>query len=561
MVGLLLSQNPAVANAIDLEGNLPIHLLATRAQAIKDDEKEKCTNCQECFSLYLNSNPRATADLLTALQSLPEWLRDYAVLSPVVQKILNVKIAQKFPTAVTLLDFVFYVLVIAFFQVSVIASLEDRNSEDGTVVMNKGLLVPLYIAVFYFSVREIVQALSLASLGLFNTYVSDPSNGLDIIYILLVLFWTIVMNTGGLPTAAFQTGAALSMAIFWVMILSFLQSILVGFAVFVGGVIYVVKRLAAFLLALAVILIAFSQMFYTLFRQTEHCEFGENADYYTEFPVRSMDCGTNDATNELECTTGVDCEPVNTDPFCNFRTSFFKVFTMLLGEVDEVYFRNDSLATFLYALFMFAVVIVLANVLIAIVTDSYGVIQNERAALVFWSNRLDFVAEMDVISNNFSRKGGGGGSVEEDSTMGELWKKFMYLFDDDIDEHEETLMNMMIYIVLRVFTACVIIPLWIIIGFISFGMLWPPQIREKLLTSQMTSRTEKESAERTRLDQVSRLKEDVTSFQEEVRVDMEKGRDDLYIVKAVLDSTKTEIHEEMDNVKEIVTELFELLSS
>ena len=116
------------------------------------------------------------------------------------------------------------------------------------------------------------------------------------------------------------------------------------------------KELAAFLLALAVILIAFSQMFYTLFRQTEHCEFGENADYYTEFPVRSMDCGTNDATNELECTTGVDCEPINTDPFCNFRTSFFKVFTMLLGEVDEVYFRNDSLATFLYALFMFAVV-------------------------------------------------------------------------------------------------------------------------------------------------------------------------------------------------------------
>ena len=38
---------------------------------------------------------------------------------------------------------------------------------------------------------------------------------------------------------------------------------------------------------------------------------------------------------------------------------------------------------------------------------------------------------------------------------------------------------------------------------------------------------------------------------------MEKGRDDLF--KAVLDSTKTEIHEEMD-VKEIVTELFELLA-
>ena len=145
--------------------------------------------------------------------------------------------------------------------------------------------------------------------------------------------------------------------------------------------------------------------------------------------------------------------------------------------------------------------------------------------------------------------------------MGELWKKFMYLFDDDIDEHGVMSVEFIVYNILRVFAACVIIPLWIIIGFITFGMLWPPQVREKLLTSQMTARTAKDSAERTRLNQVSRLKEDVTSLQEEVMGDMDKGRDELYIIKTVLDSTKTEIHTEMDNVKEIVTELFELLSS
>ncbi len=378
MVGLLLSQNPAVVNSIDLEGNLPIHLLATRAQAIKEYEKEKCANCQACFSLYLNAHPRATADLLTALQSLPEWLRDYAVLSPEVQKILNIKIAQRFPTAVTLMDFVFYVLVIAFFQLAIIESLSDRA--NGTNDMNKGLLAPLYLAVFYFSMREIVQALSLASLGLFNTWVSDLENWMDVLYILLIFFWTVVMTVQGLSTEAFQTGAALSMALYWILILNFLQSIIVGFAVFVGGVIYVVKRLAAFLLALAIILIAFSQMFYTLFRQTEGCEYGRNADEYTEFPVNSTTCSADEFTNEFECTTEVEsCEPINTDPFCNFRTSFFKVFTMLLGEVDEGYFSGDKLATLLFAVFMFACVIVLANVLIAIVTDSYSVIQNERA--------------------------------------------------------------------------------------------------------------------------------------------------------------------------------------
>jgi len=57
---------------------------------------------------------------------------------------------------------------------------------------------------------------------------------------------------------------------------------------------------------------------------------------------------------------------------------------MLLGQVDDGDFRDTephvtTIATVFYGLFMFAVVIVLANVLIAIVTDSYGVIKNERS--------------------------------------------------------------------------------------------------------------------------------------------------------------------------------------
>ena len=38
--------------------------------------------------------------------------------------------------------------------------------------------------------------------------------------------------------------------------------------------------------------------------------------------------------------------------------------------------------------FVFLVVILLSNVLIAIVTDSHSIVKNERAVMVFWSNRL-----------------------------------------------------------------------------------------------------------------------------------------------------------------------------
>jgi hypothetical protein len=46
---------------------------------------------------------------------------------------------------------------------------------------------------------------------------------------------------------------------------------MIDFAVFVGGVFYVVRRLAAFLTAVCVILIAFTQMFYTVFQQSDYC--------------------------------------------------------------------------------------------------------------------------------------------------------------------------------------------------------------------------------------------------------------------------------------------------
>jgi hypothetical protein len=318
-----------------------------------------------------------------ALQALPDWLRDLAVVNPVVQKILNQKISKRFPTAVTLMDFVFYILVISFFQVSVIESLADRYNPDEPDTMNMGNLAPLYLAVIYFTTRELIQAVSLGSLGLFSTWVYDPTNWFDTVYIILILFWTICMQNKTLNHYSFQVGSAITLGVFWVNVLLFLKGLIVGFAVFVGGVVYVVKRLAAFLLALLIILLAFSQMFYTVFRQSDQCPNGSGGDtsQYIVSPGEGEVCGIQNATGIDRCIL-VDpeiCEPINDNPWCNFWSSFYKVYSMLLGEVDDNDFEGSELAIFLFAAFMFGVVIVLANVLIAIVTDSYSVIKNERA--------------------------------------------------------------------------------------------------------------------------------------------------------------------------------------
>jgi hypothetical protein len=70
----------------------------------------------------------------------------------------------------------------------------------------------------------------------------------------------------------------------------------------------------------------------------------------------------------------------------------------VLGEGDEKDFQESNVSTALFVMFLFLCVILLANVLIAIVTDSYKKVCQEstRGHFVFWTNRLDFVAEMDA---------------------------------------------------------------------------------------------------------------------------------------------------------------------
>jgi hypothetical protein len=364
---------------MDLEGNLPIHLLASCAQAIGAEERQELTtderraNCQKCLSLYLGARPRAEGHLLMGLQGLPDWLRDYAVLSPVVQRILNVKIAMRFPTAVTLMDFFFYVIVIIFFQFAVVRSLKDRkdNTTSDTKELNIYYLIPLFMASVYFFIREIVQMLSLATMGQFKAWASSFENWLDTFYSFLVMFWSIVMALEALPDEVFQPAAALSIAVFWVMILNFLQGIIVGFAVFVRGVLYVTKRLAAFLVSLVIILLAFAQIFLTLYKETGQCT---DLVTFKGFPLNTTTFDTMNNTSSTE-----SCEPIVDFPYCSFPHAIIRVFTMLLGEVKDNDFEGNVLTTIFYALFMFSCVIVLASVLIAVVVDSYRVIQNERA--------------------------------------------------------------------------------------------------------------------------------------------------------------------------------------
>eukprot|EP00579_Thalassiosira_antarctica_P018135 CAMPEP_0201945218 /NCGR_PEP_ID=MMETSP0903-20130614/53792_1 /ASSEMBLY_ACC=CAM_ASM_000552 /TAXON_ID=420261 /ORGANISM="Thalassiosira antarctica, Strain CCMP982" /LENGTH=482 /DNA_ID=CAMNT_0048488281 /DNA_START=383 /DNA_END=1827 /DNA_ORIENTATION=+ len=94
VVGFLLEKNADdIINTYDDHNHLPIHWLAMASTTPPEKVLER-KNVADCLKLYLNAKPKASADFLTAIQTLPEWLRDIAVSSDHIQNILNQKIVM-----------------------------------------------------------------------------------------------------------------------------------------------------------------------------------------------------------------------------------------------------------------------------------------------------------------------------------------------------------------------------------------------------------------------------------------------------------------------------------
>ena len=242
---------------------------------------------------------------------------------------------------------------------------------------------------------------------------------------------------------------------------------------------------------------------------------------------------------------------------------------MLLGQLDDSKFTSDTVAVILYASFVFLVVILLANVLIAIVTDSYKVIQDQRAAIVFWTNRLNFNAQMDAIANGpwkaIFRKALGMDDPEKvlqntgfTNWFGtEAWKRLMDIFEDEFDESLLSL-DSILSSVLRVSAIPFIVPAWVILGLCTAGWLWPPQIREFVFTSTVSKHNaESEKEEELRRTQLVKVKGEIVTFGEEMRQEPALDRTQIVKMKSLVAERKLEIQSEMRDIKRLVAMFFE----
>mmetsp|Transcript_987 Transcript_987/g.1267 ORF Transcript_987/g.1267 Transcript_987/m.1267 type:complete len:778 (+) Transcript_987:61-2394(+) len=551
VVKLLLHQNPDVVNITDKDrADLPLHLLATRANTLRDTQCAERENATKCLDLYLDAKPYPTAAFLAALQSLPEWLRDRAVVTSTVKNILNEKLSEPFPAFRRLFDIYWHITIIVFYVICVQKSIDQRlefeKDETRSERVPTKWLIPLYLGAISFTVWELVQILSLKSLGLFNTWLTSAENWKDVIFFILVLFMAGVMHTGALTLRAFRYISVVFFVVLNGNMIYFLKDFYIDFAIFVNLLLYIVTHLVPFLISLLVFLIMFAQIFNTIFMDDlRYCPCIKNT---TDTTTTNVTCGLDEENSE----------------FCEFGTSLFRVFEMLLGEVNEDDFKEDGLAIFFFYLFMFLVVILLANILIAIVTDSYGVIQNERAAIVFWSNRLDFVAEVDaILSGPWKKKTGLCGNSmhhkgKKFDKLRNLWKILTDLLEDVPDDSAGFISLQVLCVTFTKVVTVMIMILWILIGFVTFGFLWPPQVREKIFKQRVAKGSNDVKEHEQRVMEIKELSKEVSDLENEIVAGMSTNWANIIAMERQLTEMREEMTTEINHIKQIMTMLFDL---
>ena len=433
----------------------------------------------ECLEIYLNAKPSSSADFLVSLQSLPEWLRDTAVINPHVQDILNKKIAQRFPTSILLLDLYLNIIIIICFQMASRAHIDYRfTGKDLPGYTNISIIFAI-IGTTYFLIRKIAHFISTMSVGTFRSWICDIANWFDIIVISLLYYYCIIMKLREAQLEKlqdfeaaqdynFRTGVVLTGALLWITGVSFLKSTMLDFAVFSKSVQDITRHLFIFMLSMLVIFVAFAEAFAIIFRKT---------------PVCDASC----------------IEEYDTFPHSNFRDSLLKVYTMMMGEIGDVNrYQQSMMAQFLYCCFAFLVVILLSNVLIAIVAERHSVIQDEHAEMVFWSNRLHFVAEMDAIISVMKRDNPllgttdhsykqpasqndqlsaaadsaafHNGSNEQTRDIFRVgWNELIeFLREEPVEDLN--LIEIYLSLILRLATVAVVIPRWLVLGYCGYLM-------------------------------------------------------------------------------------------
>jgi len=133
----------------------------------------------------------------------------------------------------------------------------------------------------------------------------------------------------------------------------------------------------------------------------------------------------------------------------------------------------------------------------------------------------------------------------------------MDLFDDGVYDDSGLFYHLICIFLLRVVAALIIL-LWVIVGAISVGVLWPPQVREYLLKQRITKGSSDLTEAEQRSKRVKELREGVTEIHDEILIEIKTNRTDMVAMTRQVTDMRSEMTEEMKQINQIMTGLFDL---
>ncbi|GMI61350.1 hypothetical protein ScalyP_jg3474, partial [Parmales sp. scaly parma] len=241
-----------------------------------------------------------------------------------------------------------------------------------------------------FLLREFYQYSAMKSRDLASNYTGDPWNYVDVISSLLSLAVTVYYFVAG-STSLYDHLASVSSLFLWLKFLGLIKAISQQIATFTLMLTTIFKDMKSFMIVLLVVVFGFGHAIFLM----EAVYLPTAKDYEDKLD----DCQIEDSV-----VCGNDLfETMNNDKSFNTAINAFQtLYAMVLGDFNVEIFTSPY-SRLLGQGFMFAVVVCMLNVLIAIVGDSYEAAMTKSTEL-YWRAQFELITEISTTFKNLAKK-------------------------------------------------------------------------------------------------------------------------------------------------------------
>jgi hypothetical protein len=508
-----------VAKIKDNDGKTPLDLLLENPKYIirkpsslspSSSKEDHSTILQEFFDASIEKprNRREAQEFIVKFQNFPPWLRRQACAARFVQDILVEEIASPFTT--------FRIIGSGCVLILLLVALRRMlhvNTDYSFLIY--------YLATYHFIIQLIHWGTSIYMGECFRLCIANLWRWFDLATVILSIWCAIYVSLenniiddgdGDGSTLLSPLGASATIAC-WLSLLGYGIEWCCGLAVFVGSATQLLSILVWPLCVAVMVFFATSQVLFTL----------------------------------EDCTTG---------GICSLSESYAFVYGLVLG-VPVLTDNNYEISMGMFVIIVIFTILCIwwiMSIIAMIVTEANRLDRRQISLTWYWEPKVTLTVMASSAGNNNNEKVSDSPSYIERycDTSEKFWHIFVSaLRGERSDVHwDACCFRSKPMLVFAGFLALFLLPIWLILGFITLGLLWPPQIRRWLFCPCPIGSSSSSSSTKTR----RRISSSSSSSHEDdlSRAKLSQLRSDIIDLKGISYDQNHRIQKDLELIKEII---------